>query len=296
MTNIDPPSRRSVSVLGLGPMGRALATALLAAGHPTTVWNRTPGRADTLAAQGVRVAGTVDEAIHSTDLTIVCLRDYDAVVGLLGERDRGGRTLINLTSGEPAQARRLAESAGAQGITYLDGAILSPTPLIGTPAATVLYSGPPEAFAAVRGDVEVIGSAVYLGADIGRANAYDIALLDLFATAVHGVAHAFALASAEGIRARDLAPFATGIGGILPEMITRFADRIDAGEHPGERSTIASAHASVRHVIAAAKRHGIDTGALDAARAVIGRSIAAGHADAGLSRLAVTLRIPQPRG
>lgn len=38
-----PPA--PVTVLGLGPMGRALASAFLAAGHPVTVWNRTPGRA-----------------------------------------------------------------------------------------------------------------------------------------------------------------------------------------------------------------------------------------------------------
>lgn len=34
--------RAKVTVLGLGPMGAALASAFLAAGHPTTVWNRTP--------------------------------------------------------------------------------------------------------------------------------------------------------------------------------------------------------------------------------------------------------------
>lgn len=34
----------AVTVLGLGPMGRALAGAFLDAGLRTTVWNRTPGR------------------------------------------------------------------------------------------------------------------------------------------------------------------------------------------------------------------------------------------------------------
>ncbi|MFD4375859.1 NAD(P)-binding domain-containing protein, partial [Streptomyces sp. NPDC058527] len=34
-----------VTVIGLGSMGSALAAAFLAAGHPTTVWNRTPERA-----------------------------------------------------------------------------------------------------------------------------------------------------------------------------------------------------------------------------------------------------------
>ncbi|WP_374986542.1 NAD(P)-binding domain-containing protein [Streptomyces fradiae] len=44
------------SVPGLGSMGGALAEALTRAGHGTTVWNRTPGRADALAAHGAREA------------------------------------------------------------------------------------------------------------------------------------------------------------------------------------------------------------------------------------------------
>lgn len=41
-----------VAVLGLGAMGRALAGALLAAGRPVTVWNRSAGKADELVARG----------------------------------------------------------------------------------------------------------------------------------------------------------------------------------------------------------------------------------------------------
>ena len=43
---------RPVTVIGLGPMGRAMAAAFLAAGQPTTVWNRTAGKADELLARG----------------------------------------------------------------------------------------------------------------------------------------------------------------------------------------------------------------------------------------------------
>ncbi|WP_280404707.1 NAD(P)-binding domain-containing protein, partial [Nocardia brasiliensis] len=36
--------RTRITVLGLGRMGSAIAGRYLAAGYPTTVWNRTPGR------------------------------------------------------------------------------------------------------------------------------------------------------------------------------------------------------------------------------------------------------------
>lgn len=61
------PPAPAVTVLGLGAMGSALAAATLAAatlaaGHPTTVWNRTPGHAEALAAAGAR-APTVREPV-----------------------------------------------------------------------------------------------------------------------------------------------------------------------------------------------------------------------------------------
>lgn len=41
-SNTDRTVSSSVTVLGLGPMGRALAGAFLDAGLRTVVWNRTP--------------------------------------------------------------------------------------------------------------------------------------------------------------------------------------------------------------------------------------------------------------
>ncbi|MFD0818979.1 NAD(P)-binding domain-containing protein, partial [Micromonospora zhanjiangensis] len=53
----------TISILGLGPMGRALATAALAAGHPTVVWNRTPDRAAPLVERGAVLAPTAADAL-----------------------------------------------------------------------------------------------------------------------------------------------------------------------------------------------------------------------------------------
>ena len=47
-----------VSVIGLGPMGQAMTRLLMKGGHPVTVWNRSRGRSDALAARGATVAGT----------------------------------------------------------------------------------------------------------------------------------------------------------------------------------------------------------------------------------------------
>ncbi|GAA2045470.1 NAD(P)-binding domain-containing protein [Catenulispora yoronensis] len=266
-------------------MGRALAAAFAAEAREVTVWNRTPGKAAGLA---VTVAGSPGAAVAAADVVVACLIDNEVVRRTLDEVPFGARqALVNLTSGTPGQAREMAAWAAERGIAYLDGAILTPTPMIGTPAGTVLLSGDPSVYAQVASTLAVLGGRVlHLGDDPGTAGAYDMALLDIFATATNGLLHGFALAAAEGIAPTSFAAFAGGIGALLPEMAVRMGAQIEAGSFPGDRSTIASAASSIGHVAATARAHGLDTGMLDAARGVIDRAVAAGHGAEGLARLA----------
>jgi hypothetical protein len=70
-------------VIGLGPMGRAMAATLLKAGHPVTVWNRTPSRAETLVAAGATPAPTPADAVAASGLTILSLTDNQAMHDIL---------------------------------------------------------------------------------------------------------------------------------------------------------------------------------------------------------------------
>jgi 3-hydroxyisobutyrate dehydrogenase-like beta-hydroxyacid dehydrogenase len=287
----------TVSVLGLGPMGHALARAFLQAGHPTTVWNRTAARADALVAQGAARAATAADAVAASPLVIACLRDDNAVHATLdpvGEILQG-QVLVNLTSTSPEQARTTAAWATERGIDYLDGAIMTPTPTIGQPSALVLYSGPENLYQAHRPTLASLGgTATYLGSEVGRAAAYDVALLDIFWTSVSGIVHGLALARAEGIAGSELTPYAQPIFGLLPEMMARFAQQADDGHYPGDRSTIASAAAGIEHIIHTAQAHHIDAGVLTASKTIVQRAIDAGHGTDGLSRLAEVLTKPTP--
>ncbi|GAB2621942.1 hypothetical protein Aab01nite_77040 [Paractinoplanes abujensis] len=77
--------------------------------------------------------------------------------------------------------------------------------------------------------------------------AYDIALLDIFWTAMAGYAHALAVARAEGITARELAPFAAGIGAILPPIFRDTAGEVDDGTFSGAGNPITSAASPMAH-------------------------------------------------
>ncbi|MFE9749416.1 NAD(P)-dependent oxidoreductase [Saccharothrix saharensis] len=272
-----------VTVLGLGPMGRALATAFAAAGHQTTVWNRTPGKADGLDAV---VAGTAAEAISASPVVVVCVLNHEAVRSVLDAGALTGRTVVNLTGGSPTQAREMAVWARDHGIDYLDGVILNG--VVGGPGAALLYSGPDEVYRAHRATLAALGeNGTYVGADPGRAAGFNVSLLDLFWTSMFGVVHAFRLAAAEDIGAAELREHAKVMAGLLPELVDVVAEHVDAGHFPGDASTIESAASILDDVIDTVRANGLDDGVLSAGRAAVRRAVEAGHGSDGFSRLAV---------
>ncbi|MFI6899191.1 NAD(P)-dependent oxidoreductase, partial [Streptomyces sp. NPDC050256] len=155
-----------VTVLGLGLMGSALAGAFLRAGHPTTVWNRTPAKADDLVARGATLAGSPGTAIAAAPLVVVCVSDYDAVVDVLdGPLD--DRVVVNLTSGTPSRARKLAEEVVRRGGGYLDGGVMAVPEAVGTADAVLAYSGPRPLYEAQESCLGSLGTGLYLGDDPG---------------------------------------------------------------------------------------------------------------------------------
>ena len=286
--------QENVTVLGAGPMGQALALALLRHGHRTTVWNRTPDRAAPLATHGAQLAGAAEEAVRAGRLVLPCLLDHAAlrdVVTPVAAALRG-RTLVNVTTGTPAEARETAAWAASRGIDYLDGSIMTPASTIGGPAAVILYSGPEHLYREHEPTLRALGgTAVHLGAEPGHAAAYEVALLDLFWTSMSGLVHAFALARAEGITATELAPHAKGISDLLPAIIDDFAARIDADRYDGDISDLRSAVAGMTNVLRSAQAHGLDTGVLSAALTMAGQPVEHGHGAASFARLARTVAV-----
>ncbi len=284
----------AVTVLGLGPMGRALADAFLDAGLRITVWNRTPGRDRELIERGAVSASSAEEAVSASPLTVVCVVNYDASDAIL-RRDAvtdalKGRTVVNLSADTPDRARDTADWAAGHGIRYLDGAIMTPTTTMGTPASVFIHSGPAELYQEHRPVLEALaGTHTHLGEEIGRAAAYDIALLDIFWTAMAGYAHALAVARAEGISARELAPFAKGIGAILPPLFEETAEEMDRGTFSGEGNPMTSGVSSMAHIVHTSEGHGIDAGVMRAAEGMTRRAIGLGHGTEGFIRVAEVL-------
>ncbi|MEV6475821.1 NAD(P)-binding domain-containing protein [Streptomyces sp. NPDC051657] len=270
-----------VTVIGLGPMGLALADALLKNGHPTTVWNRTPGKARDLVARGARLAGSVADALAAGPLTVVCLKDYATLYEVLDPAGgaSAGRTLVNLNSGTPNEAHAAASWAVERGVTYLDGAVMVPPPLVGDPGSVFLFSGPREVFDAHRATLASLGDPRYLGSDPGLAVLHNAALLGLMYATMNGFLHATALVGSAGVRAAEFADLAVNrfLTTVVDATLVEQAPDLDAGHYPGDLGTLHMNLNALEHIALTCEEQGVHTGQPRLMREIAAQAIKDGH-------------------
>jgi 3-hydroxyisobutyrate dehydrogenase-like beta-hydroxyacid dehydrogenase len=282
-----------VTVLGLGAMGAALATALVRAGHPTAVWNRSPGKADALVGLGATAAPTVRDAVSAADVVIACLFDaasvhevLDPVADLLT-----GRTLVNVTTTTPDQSREIAGWAAAHGVVYLDGGIMAVPHMIGQPGSSVLYSGSRAAFDRYRPLLDLWGESAYFGEDAGVASLYDMALLAGMYVMFAGFLHGAAMVAGAGVPAAEFAERAAPWLSAMTGGFAGLAAVVDGGDYtvPGQQSLEFS---DLGDMVDASAAQGISTEVVGVVQGLIRRQVDAGHGKEGFARIFESIRQP----
>lgn len=269
----------SVSILGLGKLGSAIADRIRVSGYPITVWNRTPEKADPHVRDGATAAGTVAEAVRASAVTVVVLLDHASVHEQLDPvaAELRGRTVINLTTTSPNQSRASAQWAGEHGIAYLDGAVMAIPSMIGSPGARLLYSGHEGAFADARPLLETLGTAEFLGQDAGLASLKDMALLSAMDLMFRGFVQAAAMLRTVGVPAGATADEVQAwLSAMLPEL-SGLAKIIDGGSYDTGDQDVDFARAASASMITASREQGIRADFLESGQKLLDEQAAIGN-------------------
>jgi 3-hydroxyisobutyrate dehydrogenase-like beta-hydroxyacid dehydrogenase len=291
--------RTAITVIGLGEMGSAIAAAFVGAGHTTTVWNRTPGRAGALVATGAREAATLRDAVAASPLVLVSVTGHEAARAVLtaaGDTLRG-RAVLNLTDGTSAEARATAELAGRLGADYLHGQIMTIAPGVGHPEATVFVGGAEQVYERHRAAVGLLGGGAKLVSDDpGVPALYGMAVHDTMWGALNGFLHATALVTSAGIPASTFLDQAgPAITGLLTNLPPLTADEVDRGEYATEYGALKAHLPSVDDVVRESRDLGVDDELPGYTHALVAGAVDAGHGNDSYSRLIDHFRKPQPR-
>ncbi|KKD05973.1 NAD(P)-dependent oxidoreductase [Streptomyces sp. WM6386] len=280
MTDNALTAKTPLTLLGAGAMGTALARTWLAAGHPMTVWNRTPARAEALAAEGATVAASAAEAVAANRLVIACLLDDASVGEALDTADLQDRDLVNLTTGTPGHGRARAAWAQARGARFLDGGIMGTPPMIEAPdsGAYVFYSGAADLFEEHRDTLAVPAATTYVGADPGFAALHDVALLSAMDGMFAGITHAFALIRPEDIAPKDFAQLLAEWLTAMTFMVHKAADQLESGDYAKDVvSNLAMQSAANATLLRTAEEQGVSTELLTPYADLMARRVADGY-------------------
>ena len=274
----------TVSVLGTGIMGAAMARNLARAGHTVRAWNRTRAKADPLAADGVHVVGTPAEAAESADAVLTMLYDGPATLetmrGAAPALRRGTVWAQSTTAGIESVAE-LAGFAREHGLHFYDAPVLGTRQPAEEGRLTVLAAGPAEGRDRVTPVFDAVGArTVWTGEDGAAGSATRLKLVAnswvLAVTAAAGET----LALAEAL---DVAPdgfFDLIAGGPLDMGYLRAkAGLILDGRLTPAQFAVTTAAKDARLIVRAGEQHGarLDVAAATAAR--LERAAARGHGD-----------------
>ncbi|MGW1741188.1 NAD(P)-dependent oxidoreductase [Nocardia sp. NPDC001965] len=278
----------TIALFGLGEMGSALAAALLAAGHPLIVWNRSPEKAEPLVAAGARRAESPEAAVREAELVIVNVQGGAAAEKLLRTAGTalGGRTVVNLTDGPSEQARVAADLVTGLGADYLHGQIMTIAPVIGSPDAVIFFGGSRPVFDRHEPVLRALGGrATHVSTDPGVPLLYGMAFHDIMWGLLNGFLHAAALLRDAGIPITRYADQAEPSLAALPSLFGLFAGEIDRAEFATPFGALAHHLPSIDDLITESDSRGIDTELPAYTRQLVAEALAAGHGDDSYSRL-----------
>jgi 3-hydroxyisobutyrate dehydrogenase len=283
----------SVAVLGTGIMGAPMARNVARAGIPVRAWNRTADRAGPLEQDGVRVAGTVPEAVEGADVVVTMLADAGATLAVADEAlDAMRPDAIWVQAGtigiEPLE--RCVQAAQRHGVTIVDAPVLGTRKPAEDGTLVVLAAGPDAAIERCSPVFAAVAQrTVRAGRTPGDATRLKLVLNTWVLALTEGAAETLALAEALGV---DFDRVLEAMeGGLMDNPYFRQKTAMmRTGDYPPSFTLrLAAKDAALIHDAAA--RAGADLPIVEAIAERLAAGVEAGHGD---EDMAATYRLSAP--
>lgn len=188
----------TISLLGLGLMGRPMARVLLGAGYDLRGWNRSPLAAELTA--GIPLCADLTEAA-TADICVLMLADSpatDAIIGTIEPWLHSGQLLIDMGSSEPMRSQAHAARLAERDIGWVDAPV-SGGPEGAAAASLAIMAGANEAdYARAQPILAALGRPTHVGGP-GAGHTSKVINQLIVGLTIEAVAEGLALAEAAGV-------------------------------------------------------------------------------------------------
>jgi 3-hydroxyisobutyrate dehydrogenase-like beta-hydroxyacid dehydrogenase len=203
-------ARRKIGFIGLGLMGKPMATNLLKAGHSLTVWNRTAARADELVAAGATLANNPREVAEASEVLITIVSDPPALESVLWGKEgawqalKAGSTYIDSSTISPALVKKIAAACQERGVRFLDAPVTGGDWGAREGNLVFMIGGDTETFTAVAPILSVMGKKFFHLGPNGAGQTIKLAMNAILALQVGAVAEGIGLVTRAGLQGEQL--------------------------------------------------------------------------------------------
>ncbi len=191
----------SVTVFGLGLMGRPIARRLVATGIPVKGWNRSRLPDDQLSGIPL-AAGIVDAA--QADICLLILADSNAVAEVLERIEPGlasGQLVLDMGTSDPARSKGHARRLAGRRIGWVDAPVSGGPDGAEKGSLAIMAGGADGDFARVRPLLNALGTSVRVG-EAGAGHTAKLVNQVIVGLTIEAVAEALTLAEKSGIDPR----------------------------------------------------------------------------------------------
>lgn len=248
----------TIAFIGLGIMGLPMAKNLVDAGFTVRGFNRTPAKAEDLAAAGGQAAATIAEAVDGADVIATMVPDspdVEAVLDGILAAAKPGATWIDFSTIRPDVAKELAAQAREAGLKPLDAPVSGGEPGAVDGVLSIMVGGDEADFAAASEVFEAVGKTIVHVGPSGAGQTVKAANQLIVAGNIGLLAEAVVFLEAYGVdTASALEVLGGGLAGskVLEQKGQKMLDREFA---PGFR--LALHHKDMGIVTAAAREAGV---------------------------------------
>lgn len=155
-----------LAFLGIGLMGKPMASRLLQAGYPVSAWNRTRSKAEALTSLGAGVTEEPCEAVLNAEIVITMLEAGAAVAQVLDmalDSLPRGALVVDMSSTKQSEAKEFHAKLAARGVGFIDAPVSGG--VLGAEAGTlaIMAGGSASDFAKVEPVLKIMGRPTLVG-------------------------------------------------------------------------------------------------------------------------------------
>jgi 3-hydroxyisobutyrate dehydrogenase-like beta-hydroxyacid dehydrogenase len=201
---------KKIAYLGMGTMGRGMASNLIKAGHVVTVWNRSAERCADLVARGAKQASTPAEAAAGAELVMYCLSDDAAVEDLVwGAGDllsavQAGQIVVDMTTLHPSVSRKEAAAFAAKGARFLDAPVFGSKNEAANAGLWIVVGGDKALYEEVKPILEVLSETTHYMGENGQGTSMKLVGNLCVAAEIQALGEAMILATKAGLDPIDV--------------------------------------------------------------------------------------------